>query len=94
LQFKPTAVNAHAIPDIKLSIAPEARNTPIPTKIATKNGIIFTAIEKPSLAPSIKESYTFIFFRIANKINPIMMVNKIMFAATEDTTLSFQNLTP
>ena len=38
------------------SIAPDARNTPIETIIATRKGIILMAIEKPSFAPSINAS--------------------------------------
>ena len=43
-------------PSISISIAPEARNTPTATNIATRYGIILTAVEKPSFAPSINAS--------------------------------------
>ena len=47
------------------SIAPDARNIAIATIIATKDGIIFLLTFIPSLAPSIKASYTGIFLIIA-----------------------------
>ena len=45
------------------SRAPEARNMPIATSIATRYGIILTEIVKPSFAPSTKVSYTFTFLK-------------------------------
>jgi hypothetical protein len=45
----------------KKSIAPEALNIPIDTSMATRKGIILTAVLNPSLAPSVKASYTLTF---------------------------------
>jgi formyltetrahydrofolate synthetase len=47
---------------VGLGMAPEARKTDIATIIPTRNGIIFTAVVKPSSAPSTKASYTGTFF--------------------------------
>src|SRR5260370_23173005 len=38
--------------------APESRNTAMATSIPTRYGMIFTAIEKPSFAPSTNSEYT------------------------------------
>ena len=43
-------------PVMRKSIAPLARNIPIANRIATRYGMIRTATEKPSLAPSTKLS--------------------------------------
>lgn len=42
--------------EVTKSIAPEALNMPMATSMATKKGIILTAVSKPSLAPSAKAS--------------------------------------
>lgn len=68
------------IPSMIKSIAPEARNTPIPTKMATRYGMIVTAVLNPSLAPSMNVSYTLIFLRIPLTMNPQMIVNNKVFA--------------
>src|SRR5688572_13005014 len=45
-------------PFMIMSIAPDARNIAIANRIATRYGMIVTATPKPSLAPSMKTSYT------------------------------------
>ena len=62
------------------SIAPEVRNTAMPTRKATRYGMIRTAVVKPSLAPSTKESYTLIFFRTPVRINRMITPNRRIFA--------------
>ena len=49
------------------SIAPDARNIPIAHSIAVRYGIIITAVEKPSFAPSVNTEYTGTFFKMAQK---------------------------
>ena len=62
------------------SIAPEARNTPMATSMAMRYGMMRTAVEKPSFAPSMKASYTFTFFLTPARMNTMMMRNSRMFA--------------
>ena len=52
----PRLFTTHVRPPINQSMAPEALNTPMPTSMATKKGMMRTAVLKPSLAPSIKAS--------------------------------------
>ena len=49
------------MPFMTRSIAPLARNTATPTRIATRFGMIMTAVLKPSLAPSTNASYAWTF---------------------------------
>ena len=41
---------------VSMSIAPEARNIPMATRIPTRKGMMRTATWKPSFAPSMKTS--------------------------------------
>ena len=73
------------IPFTTASMAPDARNTPMPTNMAIRYGIILMAVVKPSLAPSTNASYTLIFPLIPDMIKPIITTKRIMFAADVDT---------
>ena len=53
---KPIAFKKGDIREINSSIAPEALNIPMATRIAMRYGIIRTAISKPSFAPSTNDS--------------------------------------
>ena len=50
--------------------------------------MIFTAVANPSLAPSIKASYTLIRFQAAIPINTMMIPNRMMLLATFETTVT------
>ena len=86
LVSKPSQSKNAAIPDIIKSIAPDARKIPIATKTATRKGMIFTAILKPSFAPSMKASYTFTFLIIARIMNRIIIEISMKFAVNVDTS--------
>ena len=72
---KPIPSTNHRIPLRIPSNAPDARNKAIAHKIAIKYGIILIATLKPPFAPSINDSYTLTFFRIARRINTEMILN-------------------
>ena len=76
----PTASTPRRTPSIRKSIAPDARKTPTPTSTATRYGMMPTAVRNPSFAPSMKQSYTFIFLRTPLTMNPQIIVKSNVFA--------------
>ena len=63
-----------------MSMAPDALKTPIATSIATRYGIILTAVVNPSFAPSTNASYTFTFFLMPARMKPVMITISRMLA--------------
>ena len=79
---RPSAATIRPMPFTRKSSAPEARKTPIATRMAMRYGMILTATENPSLAPSMNASYTLIRRKSAIRMNAEMTPKRVTLATT------------
>src|SRR5690606_18936879 len=81
---QPAEWTSQRMPSNTMSRAPEARRTPTAQSMATKYGSRLLATSKPSLAPSMKVSYTGTRFQAPMTKKASRMPNNIKLPSNDD----------
>lgn len=82
---QPALAASQRMPSSRKSSAPEARSTPTAHSIATRYGSRLLAMSKPSLAPSMKASYTGTFLQAPTMRKASRMPNSARLPISDDS---------